>query len=82
MTTASAKAYKGMGVEGPIAKWYATNTRKALDEFKALALPSILRTAQWQQCSRSRTWTRIFRHRACQTRRLPCHRSRYQQDVC
>ncbi len=37
MTTASAKAYKGMGMEGPIAKWYATNTRKALDQFKALA---------------------------------------------
>jgi ubiquinone/menaquinone biosynthesis C-methylase UbiE len=38
MTSASAKAYKGMGMEGMIAKWYATNTRKALDEFKALAL--------------------------------------------
>jgi ubiquinone/menaquinone biosynthesis C-methylase UbiE len=37
MTTAAAKAYKGMGMEGPIARWYATNTRKALDEFKALA---------------------------------------------
>jgi len=37
MTTASAKAYKGMGMEGVVAKWYATNTRKALDEFKALA---------------------------------------------
>src|ERR1700676_1809788 len=37
MTTASAKAYKGMGMEGMVAKWYATNTPKALDEFKALA---------------------------------------------
>lgn len=36
-TTASAKAYRGMGMEGPIARWYATNTRKSLDDFKALA---------------------------------------------
>lgn len=35
--TAPAKAYKGMGMEGRMAKWYATNTRKALDEFKTLA---------------------------------------------
>jgi ubiquinone/menaquinone biosynthesis C-methylase UbiE len=37
MATASAKAYKGMGMEGMVAKWYATNTRKSLDEFKVLA---------------------------------------------
>jgi hypothetical protein len=36
-STASEKAYKGMGMEGMLAKWYATNTRKSLDEFKALA---------------------------------------------
>jgi ubiquinone/menaquinone biosynthesis C-methylase UbiE len=36
-STASAKAYKGMGMEGMLAKWYATNTRKSLDEFKTLA---------------------------------------------
>ena len=36
-SAASAKAYKGMGMEGMLAKWYATNTRKSLDEFKALA---------------------------------------------
>jgi ubiquinone/menaquinone biosynthesis C-methylase UbiE len=36
-TTAPVKAYKGMGMEGRMAKWYATNTRKALNEFKALA---------------------------------------------
>ena len=35
--TAPAKAYKGIGMEGRMAKWYATNTRKALDDFKALA---------------------------------------------
>lgn len=31
------KAYKGMGMEGRVAKWYATNTGKSLDEFKRLA---------------------------------------------
>ena len=33
----SAKAYKGLGMEGFIARWYASLTRKSLDEFKALA---------------------------------------------
>jgi ubiquinone/menaquinone biosynthesis C-methylase UbiE len=37
MTSASTKAYKGLGMEGMVAKWYATNTRKALNEFKELA---------------------------------------------
>jgi len=32
-----AKAYKGMGMEGQIAKWYAKTTHKDLDEFKSLA---------------------------------------------
>ncbi len=31
------KGYKGLGMEGRAAKWYAKNTRKDLDEFKALA---------------------------------------------
>jgi len=31
------KAYKGMGMEGFTAKWYASLTYKSLDEFKALA---------------------------------------------
>ena len=31
------KGYKGLGMEGQVAKWYAKNTRKDLDEFKALA---------------------------------------------
>jgi ubiquinone/menaquinone biosynthesis C-methylase UbiE len=32
-----AKAYKGMGMEGPIARWYEKNTRRDMPEFKALA---------------------------------------------
>jgi len=32
-----AKAYKGLGMEGLIARWYATTTRKDLSEFRALA---------------------------------------------
>lgn len=31
------KGYKGMGMEGQIAKWYAKTTHKDLDEFKDLA---------------------------------------------
>jgi len=37
MEHASVKAYKGIGMEGMIAKWYAANTRKGLAEFRALA---------------------------------------------
>lgn len=37
MTKVSAKAEKGIGMEGPIAKWYAGLTRKSLAEFQALA---------------------------------------------
>ncbi|MGC2330788.1 MAG: class I SAM-dependent methyltransferase [Candidatus Acidiferrales bacterium] len=32
-----AKAYKGMGMEGRVAKWYAKTTRSAMDDFKVLA---------------------------------------------
>ena len=31
------KPYKGMGMEGPVAKWYTSLTAKAADDFKALA---------------------------------------------
>ena len=37
MNAASEKAYKGFGMEGFTAKWYASLTRKSLDEFKSLA---------------------------------------------
>jgi ubiquinone/menaquinone biosynthesis C-methylase UbiE len=33
----AAKPYKGMGMEGALARWYAGLTRKSLDEFRALA---------------------------------------------
>ena len=33
----SAKPYRGLGMEGLIARWYANLTRKALDDFRALA---------------------------------------------
>lgn len=32
------KGYKGLGMEGRVAKWYAQNTREEMDEFKALAM--------------------------------------------
>jgi ubiquinone/menaquinone biosynthesis C-methylase UbiE len=37
MSTATAKAYKGVAMEGWIAKWYAANTMKDIPEFQALA---------------------------------------------
>jgi ubiquinone/menaquinone biosynthesis C-methylase UbiE len=37
MTAASIKPYRGMGMEGRVAKWYATNTRKGIDDFRQLA---------------------------------------------
>ncbi len=35
--TSTAKPYKGHGMEGIVAKWYASQTEKSLEEFKALA---------------------------------------------
>jgi ubiquinone/menaquinone biosynthesis C-methylase UbiE len=37
MTTLSVKAQKGIGMEGPLARWYAGLTRKSLAEFQSLA---------------------------------------------
>lgn len=31
------KPYKGIGMEGPVARWYASLTAKSMDEFNALA---------------------------------------------
>ena len=33
----TAKPYKGLGMEGVVAKWYAALTKKSLEDFKALA---------------------------------------------
>jgi ubiquinone/menaquinone biosynthesis C-methylase UbiE len=35
MMSNAGKAYKGLGMEGPVAKWYATNTAKSIDSFKS-----------------------------------------------
>jgi ubiquinone/menaquinone biosynthesis C-methylase UbiE len=37
LTASTTKGYKGMGMEGLTAKWYASLTRKNLDRFKELA---------------------------------------------
>jgi ubiquinone/menaquinone biosynthesis C-methylase UbiE len=34
MTATSEKGYKGMGMEGSVARWYEKNTRKSMDEFR------------------------------------------------
>ncbi len=36
-TTTIKKGYRGMGMEGPVARWYARITRPSLPEFQALA---------------------------------------------
>ncbi|HVO98742.1 MAG TPA: class I SAM-dependent methyltransferase [Bryobacteraceae bacterium] len=37
MATATARPYRGMGMEGFVARWYASLTSKSIDELKALA---------------------------------------------
>jgi ubiquinone/menaquinone biosynthesis C-methylase UbiE len=37
MTATTEKAYKGMGMEGPVARWYEKTTRKDYQEFRGLA---------------------------------------------
>jgi ubiquinone/menaquinone biosynthesis C-methylase UbiE len=37
MSLSHVKAYKGIGMEGPIATWYAKNTRRDIAEFRSLA---------------------------------------------
>jgi ubiquinone/menaquinone biosynthesis C-methylase UbiE len=37
MAITTVKGYRGMGMEGPIARWYARITRPSLPEFQALA---------------------------------------------
>jgi ubiquinone/menaquinone biosynthesis C-methylase UbiE len=37
MTTVTAKGQKGIGMEGALARWYASTTHKSLGEFQALA---------------------------------------------
>jgi ubiquinone/menaquinone biosynthesis C-methylase UbiE len=34
MTAAAEKGYKGMGMEGSVARWYEKNTRKSMEEFR------------------------------------------------
>ncbi len=36
-TTKTAKGYKGVAMEGVIAKWYAGNRKKSMEEFKSWA---------------------------------------------
>ena len=37
VSASSAKPYKGLGMEGAVAKWYASLTKKSLEDFKTLA---------------------------------------------
>ena len=37
MTAATTKGYRGIGMEGAVARWYAKSTRKDMERFRALA---------------------------------------------
>jgi ubiquinone/menaquinone biosynthesis C-methylase UbiE len=37
MTATAQKAYKGMGMEGSVARWYEKNTRKDMEEYRRVA---------------------------------------------
>jgi|SRR5580692_4396490 ubiquinone/menaquinone biosynthesis C-methylase UbiE len=37
MTATTQKAYRGMGMEGPVARWYEKNTRKVRGEYRSVA---------------------------------------------
>jgi len=37
MTAATIKGYRGMGMEGAVARWYDRNTRKDMERFRSLA---------------------------------------------
>ena len=48
-----AKAYKGMGMEGGVARWYDKTTRRDLPEFKALARKLAARAGAGRKGARS-----------------------------
>src|ERR1700739_982490 len=37
MTAATTKGYRGIGMEGALARWYANRTRKDMERFRAVA---------------------------------------------
>ncbi len=56
-----AKGYRGWGMEGMVAKWYAGLTKKSLDEFKTLARRVAEQIEPGRQRTRSRAWARLLR---------------------
>ena len=55
------KPYKGMGMEGPIAKWYAALTKKSAEDFRALAQRAAQQLPPLQRAG-SRSRSRLFCH--------------------
>ncbi len=70
-----ANLYKGLGMEGAVAKWYAGLTKKSLKDFEALAQRIAPTASAPQPRARSRSRTGIFRDRISQARRLPHQRA-------
>jgi hypothetical protein len=51
--TAAVKAYKGMGMEGSIARWYDRTTRKDMPEITQLAARIAATVPAGARCSKS-----------------------------
>jgi len=49
----AAKAYRGMGMEGGIARWYDRATRKSMEDFRVLATRTRLSPRLAAKCWKS-----------------------------
>ena len=80
-TTTTVKGYRGMGMEGPIARWYARITRPSLPEFQAIAQRVAAAGPARRQRAGGGARTRVFRDRVGQARWPPRDRTRHQPHL-
>jgi hypothetical protein len=73
--TTTAKAYKGMGMEGSTARWYDRTTRKDMPEIKALGGPHCGNSSPVGPGARGSAGPGISLHRTGQARPCRCARS-------
>ena len=62
-------------MEGVIAKWYASLTRKSMDEFVTLAQRVAEKLPLGSRVLENRTWAGVLRDRISETRGIPNHRN-------
>ena len=82
MEHASVKAYKGIGMEGWIAKWYAANTGKRLEDFRALARRVAGELAPGSAVLELAPGPGYFAIELAKLSSYRGYRPRYQQDFC